>query len=217
MNHSKENMIWVHDNFLKEDDINYLLNLNIDNFSHINNIDYEPIMADTAFSYRISNMDLYKPICDKLNELHSMNLNKKYHVLNMQYKKFKKNDFYALHAENSQIYGEWSYILYLTNEIDGRLVFPSMEDAKNAYNHVGKEWSKGFDEMRGQFNMTFSKETISFLPKVNRCIVMKTGIPHYVEVCSGPRLTIAGWPDIASPNKLHPQDVTLSLVPKVTI
>jgi len=181
-------MIWIHDNFLEKKEINYLLSLDINNFSHINNKDYKPLMADTAFSYRVSNIDLYKPIYDKLNELHSMELNEKNHILNMQYKKFEDDDNYALHAENPKIYGKNAYVLYLTNEIDGELIFPSKEDAI-------KEWSNGFNQMYNQFKITFLKKTTSVLPKINRCIIMKTGIAHLVRPCNGPRLSIAGWPN----------------------
>ena len=145
-------MIWIHENFLKDNEIDELLNMNLKGFNHISNTNTKPLMSNTAMSYRICSIDIYKPIYEKLNLLHNLDLSKKYHHLNMQYKKFEGGDFYALHAENPKIYGDWFYGLYLSDEVDGELIFPSKEDAK-------KEWTKGFQEMCNQFNVIFVDKT----------------------------------------------------------
>jgi len=180
-------MIWIHENFLKDNEIDELLNMNLKGFNHISNKNTKPLMSNTEMSYRICSIDIYKPIYEKLNLLHNLDLFEKHHHLNMQYKKFEEGDYYALHAENPKIYGDLVYILYLSNEIDGELIFPSREDAK-------KEWSKGFQEMCNQFNVTFVNKTRTILPKLNMCIVMKTGIAHLVRSCNNTRLNICGWP-----------------------
>ena len=185
-------MIWIHENFLKDVEIEELLNISDMKFNHINNKNTKPLMSDTEMSYRICSMEIYKPIYDKLNLLHNLNLSEKTHHLNMQYKKFEEGDYYSLHAENPKIYGDWFYSLNLSDEVDGELIFPSKEAAK-------KEWSQGFQEMCDQFDVTFKEHTQVHIPKLNTCVVMKTGIAHSVRSCSNSRLNICGWPQFKGP------------------
>jgi Rps23 Pro-64 3,4-dihydroxylase Tpa1-like proline 4-hydroxylase len=162
--------VWLFEDMLDKDSLTYLETEYVNNdfdMIHVNNKDFKPLMADTDMSYRVVTMDIY--------------------ALNMQYKRFEGTDFYALHAEDSKKYGDLVYILYLTDEEDGELTLPSYDDA-------AAEWSNGFDEMTQQFDISFSPETISILPRRNRCIVMRTGIAHKVDACQGRRDSIAGWP-----------------------
>lgn len=190
-----QNNVWLFKDFLNEEDFAYLEKEYVNNefdMLHVNNKDFKPLMADTDMSYRVVTMDIYKPIYDKLNELVIKEFNKpllyeKTSGLNMQYKRFEGNDFYALHAEDSKKYGDLVYIFYLTDENDGELVLPSFEESQS-------EWTKGFREMTEQFEVSFSPKTISITPRKNTCIVMKTGIAHRVNACTGRRDSIAGWP-----------------------
>lgn len=189
------NNVWLFEHMLDEESLSYLdreyVNKEFD-MIHVNNKDFKPLMADTDMSYRVITMEIFKPIYDKLNVLTCNEFGvslayEKTSGLNMQYKRFEGNDFYALHAEDKSKYGDLVYILYLTNEIDGNLVLPSFEDAQ-------PQWSDGFQEMTEQFEVGFSPTTVDIIPKRNRCIVMRTGIAHYVNPCSGRRDSIAGWP-----------------------
>lgn len=187
--------VWLFEDMLDEDSLTYLETEYVNNdfdMIHVNNKDFKPLMADTDMSYRVVTMDIYTPIYDALAMLTQAELGKtltyeKTSGLNMQYKRFEGTDFYALHAEDSKKYGDLVYILYLTDEEDGELTLPSYDDA-------AAEWSNGFDEMTQQFDISFSPETISILPRRNRCIVMRTGIAHKVDACLGRRDSIAGWP-----------------------
>ena len=180
--------VWLIENFLETKEFEYLIDeyVNKDHsMNHIDNTKYEPVMADTDMSYRVLSMKLYKPIYDTLRE-HNFDIpEKQFHYLNMQYKKHLVNDSYALHSEDKKIYGDLAYIFYLTDEIDGDIVFPSKDEAI---------LSKGFQEMMNLFEITFSEKTIRYTPKKNTCLIMKTGLAHEVKKCSGTRDTIAGWP-----------------------
>lgn len=180
--------VWVIDNFLSEDDYSTLIRKWVDNemqMFHVNNLNTKPTMADTNMSYRVKTIPQFQPIYDSLEKNLNIKIPKRRSTLAMQYKQFMPGDGYDLHAEDSRIYGDYVYVMYLTDEDDGAIVLPSYED------HVT---SKGFDEMQEIFNITFAPKTISYLPKANTCLVMKTGIAHLVEPCTGRRDTIAGWP-----------------------
>jgi len=189
------NSVWLFENFLSDEHVAYLEREYVYkdfDMIHVNNKEFKPLMADTDMSYRVITMDIYKPIYDRLNELTLTEFNKKLKLektsgLNMQYKRFLGNDFYALHAEDCKKYGDLVYIYYLSDEQDGELVLPCRNDALD-------EWSQGFQEMTQQFHVEFSPKTISITPQKNTCVVMKTGIAHKVNSCTGRRDSIAGWP-----------------------
>jgi len=188
--------LWVIEDFLSPEEFDTMYNQYVtaqfDDMLHVNNQKFKPLMADTDMSYRVVTMDLYKPIYKKLNQLSIDRFGcempeEKFHGLNMQYKRFYPGDFYALHAENNKIYGDMVYVLYLSDEVDGDIEFPSLEDAK-------LEWSDGFQQMTEMFDVSFADKTFKFTPKKNTCIVMRTGVAHLVRPCSGQRHSIAGWP-----------------------
>lgn len=189
-----DNQVWSIDNFLAADDFNYLLDTYVNkdfDMIHVNNKDFVPIMADTDMSYRVVSIPIFRPIIDSIEQHLNIKLNLSTSKLAMQYKRFLENDHYALHAEDASKYGDYVYIMYLTDEKDGELIIPSYEDAM-------KENTVGFDQMREMFDITFAPETITYKPKANTCVVMKTGIAHIVRKCSGRRDSIAGWPEFIS-------------------
>jgi hypothetical protein len=105
---------------------------------------------------------------------------------------FKKHDpsaavAFDLHAEDARIYGPFVFMLYLSDETDGEIEFPCFDDAQS-------DWSDGFQKMIDNFPVRFSNHTVKVLPKSNRCIVATCGIAHRVEICSGRRPNISGWP-----------------------
>jgi len=186
---------WILENFLSESDLSYLYDQYVNkdfDMLHVNNQDFKPLMANTGMSYRVITMDIYKPIYNALSTISTNEFGKnldctKTSGLNMQYKRFEPSDYYDLHAEDSKKYGDMVYIMYLTDEKDGELIIPSLEDAK-------KEWSDGFQQMTQQFDIGFANQTVSVTPRKNTCVVMRTGIAHIVRSCSGRRDSIAGWP-----------------------
>jgi len=99
---------------------------------------------------------------------------------------------FDLHAEptpaDKDSFGHCVFMLYLSDEVDGAIICPSKQDAADAgmINNEFKDGVKGI-------TIDWCKNTIETIPKVNRCIVMKTGTPHYVPPCSGRRKCITGW------------------------
>ena len=189
-----DNQVWSIDNFLSEDNFKYLLDnyVNRDfDMIHVNNKDFVPIMADTDMSYRVVSIPIFQPIIDSITHNLNITLDISKSKLAMQYKRFLKDDHYALHAEDSTKYGDYVYIMYLTDEADGELIIPSYDDAM-------EENTPGFDDMRKMFNVSFAPKTITYMPKANTCVVMRTGIAHIVRKCSGRRDSIAGWPEFIS-------------------
>lgn len=190
-----EGQVWVIDPFLNKANYKSLVRSYCDadiEMLHVNNKDMKPLMADTDMSYRVKSIDHFPPIYDSIEKHLNIKLPERQSNLAMQYKRFMRDDSYDLHAEDKRIYGDWVYIMYLTNETDGRIIFPSEQD------HIS---SDGFVEMQEMFDITFAPQTVSYTPKANTCVVMKTGIAHMVEPCSGRRDSIAGWPGFVPSSK----------------
>jgi hypothetical protein len=180
--------VWVIEDILDPIDLDYVESNYValqHDMLHVNNMDFKPLMADTNMSYRVVSIPIFFPIFESINSHLNITLPITDSGLGMQYKRFESNDSYDLHAEDHKIYGEYAYILYLTDEEDGAIVLPSKDD------HVT---SNGFREMQEMFDISFAPETISYNPKKNTCLIMRTGIAHSVESCSGRRDSIAGWP-----------------------
>ena len=145
---------------------------------------------------KISNQqEIQQIVIGKLNVLYQKLFQKTAPDHNLNYMQFffkeavPNKSFYALHAEPSvnekEHFGEAVFMLYLTDEIDGEIVFPSKEDAKPLFTN---SYRKTLSEM----TVTYSDNTTSILPKKNRCVVLRTGIAHYVNKCSGLRKCISG-------------------------
>lgn len=179
---------WVIEDLLDTIDLDYVEKTYVStafDMIHVNNHDFKPLMADTNMSYRVVSIPVFEPIFESINSRLNITLPTTDSRLGMQYKRFESDDSYDIHAEDPKIYGDYAYILYLTDEVDGAIILPSERD------HVT---SNGFREMQGMFDISFAPKTISYKPKKNTCIIMRTGIAHSVEPCSGMRDSIAGWP-----------------------
>ena len=196
-----QHKLFIQDNFLPDQLVNQIVN-NIDakKFKSVNNRNTPPVMFDTNFDYDLlvdplfRETDLRKIIFAKMNPLAQQEWNMVLPEGNLHHMQYflKQNNpdapvAFDLHAEDAGIYGPMVFMLYLSDEIDGQLEIPTEEDAN-------EDWGKGFQDMIDHFPVCFSPETISLLPKKNRCVVMNTGLAHRVRKCSGTRPNISGWP-----------------------
>lgn len=194
------NEVWTKENFLPEHVVDNLLSTNYDNLKKINNINTPPVMFDTKFDYNILSDKNFRNqyhrdvVFSILDEFSVATFFKKLPTNNLHHMQYfyKQNDpssavAFDLHAEDKKIYGDFVFMLYLSNEDTGAIEFPSKEDARN-------DWSKGFQEMCDDFEVRFSHYTKSVLPKKNMCVIAKTGIAHKVYPCKGIRPNITGWP-----------------------
>jgi hypothetical protein len=120
-------------------------------------------------------------------------------------KSFAEDSHYDIHVEPAYKYGEWAYIHFLSDEINGELIFPnqtmideyflSHEDERSIYdNNLSLLQSYG-EQTRiiGPFSITPSK---------NKCILFRTGSVHWAnpvaQINSLTRPTVTGWPHATS-------------------
>ena len=196
-----ENELYLQDDFLPSEMLDGITgHVDMQKFKTINNKNTPPVMFDTNFDYSLlvdssfRDLPLRHFIFDKMNPLvnevwnTSMPTGPLHH---MQYF-FKKNNptagvAFDLHAEDIKIYGPIVFMLYLSDENDGQLETPCIEDAK-------EDWGDGFQDMIDTFPIRFSPTTITVYPKRNRCVVMSTGLAHRVRKSHGIRPNISGWP-----------------------
>ena len=196
-----ENELYLCENFLPDELLTDIMDkVDFNKFKSINNKNTPPVMFDTNFNYELlvdpsfRNLPLRHYIFNKMNPLVELVWGQRLpegSLHHMQYF-FKKNNptaplSFDLHAEDIKIYGPIVFMLYLSDEIDGQLEAPTVEDAK-------EDWGKGFQDMVDDYYIRFSPSTISLYPKRNRCVVMSTGLAHRVRKCTGFRPNISGWP-----------------------
>lgn len=204
-----KDQLYYHDDFLPEQMVDQILDgMKSKQFKSVNNRNTPPIMFDTNFDYDLlidpdfRDLPIREYIFTKIDPLvyqvwgETLPEGQLHH---MQYF-FKQNNpsapvAFDLHAEDAGIYGPLVFMLYLSDEADGQLEIPTKEDAQ-------EDWGKGFQDMVDAFPVYFSTETISLLPKKNRCVVMSTGLAHRVRKCSGTRPNISGWP-LFKPEQLN--------------
>jgi hypothetical protein len=196
-----ENELYCYDDFLPDELLLDIMDkVDFNKFKSINNKNTPPVMFNTNFDYDLlidpsfRDLPLRHYIFNKINSLvepvwgEKLPIGELYH---MQYF-FKKNNpdapvAFDLHAEDIKIYGPVVFMLYLSDEIDGQLETPTVEDSK-------EDWDAGFQDMVDNFPVKFSPKTIVLHPKRNRCVVMSTGLAHRVRKCTGLRPNISGWP-----------------------
>lgn len=161
-------MIIIIDNFLNEDYLQQLFNL-VEQGKRIKLDSSGPhVMKEKSdydwymISSDIRKSNLKDQLLDKIESLTHKKIDNrdKLTPVHLFAKEFDENSYCAPHFEDPEIYGDWTFMLYLTNEKDGEL----------------------------------TSDGISVLPKRNRLVLMKTGDIHTVNICSGRRLNISGWP-----------------------
>jgi hypothetical protein len=156
------------------------------------------LVGKTDYQYNVfrdnirQDSDIKNHVFTKLNNFYQKELKKTCPIeninpLNFFTKSFDpQKSFYDLHAEDPKYFGDAVFMLYLTDEEDGELVLPSLDDSKNL-------WTEGFHTMMKNIDIEFVKHTVEIKPKKNRCVIVKVGVAHYVRKCSGKRYTLTGW------------------------
>jgi hypothetical protein len=194
------NWLWQHDDFLADDEVQGLIDA-------LNSVDSKTkdgakeahVISRTLYHYNVFNDNLRNDpqtvdmIFDKLNAHFVAQGEKPAPKTNLNGIQFYTKSFdpgkgyYELHVENAELFGNFVFMLYLTDETDGEIVLPSKEDAH-------QDWKPEFQQMVDTLPVHFVEKTISVLPKRNRVVCMRVGAPHYVKKCSGRRMCISGWP-----------------------
>jgi len=210
-----KNEIWYTENFIKESSVDTILKkikqaetkvLDGDEQPHIisksyynyNHVKFN-IHDDSTIIVQILNRlneilgDIYKPIL--IQDIDSTN------VLQFTTKTFNTDSIYNVHTERRDIYGDFVFINYLTDEQGGELIFPDefmLNQHFEAYPKERNNWME-FKRILNEANQeAYLVGPLVIKPKRNTCVLMRVGSAHYVNqvvnATLGCRPVITGWP-----------------------
>jgi|AntAceMinimDraft_1070359.scaffolds.fasta_scaffold08667_2 hypothetical protein len=198
-----DDQVWVTDNFLSNDQIDFILDSwnKSAEYQEVHQKGMKYLVTPTNYHYQgVNNTILeYNKIQDliltQINLFYSDVFKKTAPTTNLSYLQyFMKTavpnvSFYDLHCEPSveetEHFGDAVFMLYLSDETDGEIIFPNEQDAQQYI-------TPAYQETCRLINVNYVKETVSITPKKNKCVVLRTGVPHYVNKCSGYRYCIQG-------------------------
>lgn len=192
-----ENEVWVCENFLPNTMVDDILEkMSNSDEKTLDGADAKHLVGNTYYNYNVLNdlrhIEEYRTfIIDKLNTLYEPVFGKTAQTedlspLNYFFKTFNpKISKYDLHTESPELFGDAVFMLYLSNEPDGALRIPSRSQCMDMM-------TEGFRDMMSKVDVRFAGPK-SIMPTRNKCVVMRVGLAHLVEPCSGARPCITGW------------------------
>ena len=192
-----ENEVWVCENFLPNTMVDDILEkMSNSDEKTLDGADAKHLVGNTYYNYNVLNdlrhIEEYRTfIIDKLNTLYEPVFGKTAQTedlspLNYFYKTFNpKVSKYDLHTESPELFGDAVFMLYLSDEPDGALRIPSRSQCMDMM-------TDGFRDMMSKVDVRFAGPK-SIMPTRNKCVVMRVGLAHLVEPCSGARPCITGW------------------------
>ena len=125
-------MIIVEENFLEETELQSLENIIIDAPSRQLDDTGNHVGSYTEYSWHIIDTELRAsphrlPLLNKLSEIYKQEVPvDDLNMMQLFAKKFDTNSYCAKHSENPKMYGQWVFMLYLTDEIDGNFCTNSL-------------------------------------------------------------------------------------------
>jgi len=189
--------IWQCENFLPDAMVDEIL-VKMSNTQEktLDGADAKHLVGKTYYNYNVLNdlrhIEEYRTyIIDKLNTLYvtvcgKTAPTKDLSPLNYFFKTFNpKVSKYDLHTESPELFGDVVFMLYLSDEPDGALVIPDKTQCMEMM-------TEGFSEMMQKVDVRFAGP-LSIKPQRNKCVVMRVGLAHMVEPCSGNRPCVTGW------------------------
>lgn len=191
------NEIWAYENFLSADLVDSMLSdISTAGTKTLDGEDAKHLVGKTYYNYNVLNElrhnKTYKTaVINGLNTLYAQKFNKTaplsdLSALNYFFKTFNPHKSkYDLHTESPQLFGDAVFMLYLSDEQDGALVIPTRTECDTIM-------TDGFREMMQKVDVRFAGP-YRILPKKNMCVVMRVGLAHLVEPCSGLRPCVTGW------------------------
>jgi len=136
---------------------------------------------------------VYKPIL--IQEIDNKN------VLQFTTKTFNSNSIYNVHTERRDIYGDFVFIHYLTDEEGGELVFPNekmLQEHFNRYPDERSNWQEFKIKLEQHNQPVYLTGPLIIEPRRNSCVLMRVGSAHYVNPVKNAkencRVVITGWP-----------------------
>lgn len=191
------NEIWQCDDFLPDEMVkNILQDISVSTSKTLDGANAKHLVGNTYYNYNVlnelrHNNDYKNAVIDRLNSLYTIAFNKSaskenLSALNYFFKTFNPEvSKYDLHTESPELFGDAVFMIYLSDETDGALVIPTRKQCDNIM-------TEGFKQMMQKVDVRFAGP-LKILPKKNSCVVMKVGLAHLVEPCSGLRPCITGW------------------------
>ena len=192
-----EDEVWVCENFLPNTMVDDILEkMSNSDEKTLDGADAKHLVGNTYYNYNVLNdlrhINEYRTfIIDKLNTLYEPVFGKTAQTedlspLNYFFKTFNpKVSKYDLHTESPELFGDAVFMLYLSDEPDGALKIPSRSQCMDMM-------TEGFRDMMSKVDVRFAGPK-SITPTRNKCVVMRVGLAHLVEPCSGARPCITGW------------------------
>lgn len=192
----ESNLVWQYDQLLEPDELAFAIdNLKTENarVERSNNHDSARI-AEISFHYfqialsqKAQNKlycAIWKKINNWVNQIDQIQLKepagKPWETF---LKCFGKGSHYHLHAEDSQLLGDWAYVLYLSDEEESPLTFPSHRFVQEMNpSEELQTWKQMEVDLKSKgVKITFPEVTLSVAAKVNRCVLFRTGVPHFIS------------------------------------
>lgn len=210
------NEVWYTDNFIDEGLVDQTLeHIRQSETKELDGNEQPHIISKSYYNYNHVKYNIHKDkpvvvaVINKLNEVLSEvhkpilleDINEK-NVLQFSTKTFNPKSVYHVHTERKDIYGDFVFINYLTNEEGGELVLPNeymLEDHFQSYPTERGNWEQFKEKMVKESNQEpYLAGPLAVRPKRNSCVLMRVGSAHYVNPVrdgkSGCRVVITGWP-----------------------
>ncbi len=210
------NEVWYTEDFIDENLVDQTLNhIRQSETKELDGNEQPHIISKSYYNYNHVKYNIHKDnevvvaVIDKLNEVLSKvykpillkDINEK-NVLQFSTKTFNPKSVYHVHTERKDIYGEFVFINYLTNEEGGELVLPNeymLEDHFQSYPDERNNWEQFKEKMIKESNQEpYLAGPLAVRPKRNSCVLMRVGSAHYVNPVRngepGCRVVITGWP-----------------------
>tara|TARA_A100001011_G_C14292477_1_gene836884 strand:- start:38 stop:724 length:687 start_codon:yes stop_codon:yes gene_type:complete len=210
-----DNEVWYTEDFIKENTVDKVLSKIKSAETKVLDGNEQPhIISKSYYNYNHVKYNVREDsgvvaqIVVKLNEvlevvhkpLHIQDIDES-NVLQFTVKTFNSNSIYNVHTERKDIYGQFVFVMYLTDEEGGELIFPDQFMLNKHFEEYPKERSNwvDFKKKLGEVNQDpYLIGPIVIKPKRNTCILFRVGSAHYVNpvvnAVPGCRPVITGWP-----------------------
>jgi hypothetical protein len=182
---------------VNDTDIDYLIEKikNSDNHE-VKSDDFESIINRTTYRFHRSKyiihkdmyaMNIVETLINSAEEFTTLKFDKNTITRSFQLttKYFDSNSSYGLHFEDPRYFGDYFFVLYLDNCVDGELVFPDLNDITILFDkriEDKDEWNKGVNSLKaGGYDPLIVDTTFKVQPKRNTAILGKIPYVHYVN------------------------------------
>lgn len=210
----EKNMVWSLDHFFSPETLQLLdcqINSQLER-SHVKSDKLcDALVSQSKFHYQMLTLNIdsgdlvRKEVLNRLlSEDSPIEMNKNLNGLNKvsqaMIKFFGPDSKYELHTEEGGRFGNWVYVVYLSNESSGEILFPSEEWVSKM--DVNCEEFKNWEIMKQSLekkdqSVFYASKDLSLMPKKNRAILFRVGLAHKVFPIDGNeigRFCLTGWP-----------------------